>query len=180
MKNKAVFLDRDGVIIIDKHYISNPEDVELTYNAAKAIKILSGKGYKTVVVTNQSGIARGYYTERDYKKVTQKMENLLDREGAKLDLILCSPYHPEGKIKKYTKKSNMRKPGAGMFLKATEKLGIDFEQSFMIGDKASDVKAGKSLGMKTILIKSEYGGMEENPDYYFDSLYEAVTEIFGE
>ncbi len=176
-KNKTIFLDRDGVVIDQVHYISKPNDVKLTYKAADAINLFREAGYKTVVVTNQSGIARGYFTFDDYEKVTMRMNDLLNKGNAKLDLILYSPYHKDGKIPESTGESDCRKPGPGMFLQAQEKFDIDFSLSFMIGDKSSDIKAGKNLGIKTILVKTGYGEEDETPNFICDNLYEAAKKI---
>lgn len=175
--NKAVFLDRDGVIIEDVNYIKNPDQVKIIKNSDIAIRLLNEAGYKVVVVTNQSGIARSYFTIEDYKKVTNKIRDLLSQANAHLDLILFSPYHKDGIIKEYSTNSPCRKPGSGMFLKAKEELNIDFNNSWMIGDKESDIKAGKNLNIQTILVKTGYGEEKANPDYICDDLYEAVKLI---
>lgn len=178
-KKPAVFLDRDGVIIEEKHYISKPEDVKLTYRAGEAVKMLSQNGFYTVVVSNQSGIARGYFTLEDYQNVTHRMVELLENEGAALDLILYSPFHPEGKVAEYTRDSDCRKPGSGMFLQADTELGIDMEKSFMIGDRTSDIEAGKKLGLFSILVKTGYGESSILPDKICNNLYEAAHFITG-
>ena len=178
-KKPAVFLDRDGVIIEEKHYISKQEDVELTYRAGEAIKLLSNAGYYTVVVSNQSGIARGFFTLEDYENVTHRMVELLENEGAALDLVLYSPFHPEGKVAEYIRDSDCRKPGTGMFLQAETELGIDMEKSFMIGDRTSDIEAGKKLGLFSILVKTGYGKSDIIPDKICENLYEAAQFITG-
>ena len=175
--NKAVFLDRDGVIIEDVNYIKDPDQVKIIENSDKAINMLNEAGYKVIVVTNQSGIARGYFNLDDYKNVTKRIKYLLSKVDATIDLILFSPYHIDGIIKEYAKDSPCRKPSSGMFLKAKEKLNIDFSLSWMIGDKASDIKAGKNLKIKTILVKTGYGENKENPDFICENLYEAVKLI---
>jgi len=178
-KRPAVFLDRDGVIIEEKHYISQPEDVELTPGAGEAIRLLSDAGYYTVVVSNQSGIARGYFTQKDYIKVTDMMVELLKNEEAFLDMILYSPYHPEGVIPEFSKKTECRKPGSGMFLEAEAKLGIDLSRSYMIGDRTSDIEAGKRLGLYTILVKTGYGKSSIEPDSTCENLFAAAVFISG-
>jgi D-glycero-D-manno-heptose 1,7-bisphosphate phosphatase len=172
----AVFLDRDGVIIRDSGYVSSAEDVAILDGVKEGISILKLLGFPLVVVTNQSGIARGYYTVEDYHKVTNKMLFLFGKENV-FDLILFSPFHADGIVEKYSKDSNCRKPAPGMFLKAKEKLDIDFSASWMIGDKKSDIEAGKKLGIKTILVNSCDIKASKLADFVCENLLEASRLI---
>ena len=126
---KAVFLDRDGTINIDNGYIDNADNFKLYPFAAQAIKEMNLMDFLVIVVTNQSGIARGYYTEEDLHKIHDKMIALLSDSGAKIDKIYYSPYHAEGEISPFNKFSNERKPGLGMFHKALNNFEIDIESS---------------------------------------------------
>lgn len=177
--NKAIFLDRDGVIIKDKKYISKPEQVELFPETCNALHALQSHGYKLVVVSNQSGLARGYFTIDDYNKVTKRMEELLQRCSVKLDLILYSPYLKNGKVKEFAVDSNCRKPGTGMFLEAQSKLQIDLTSSWMIGDKKSDIEAGKKLNLKTVFIKGLYPYNDADADFVCNNLLEASDIILN-
>lgn len=154
MSNKAVFLDRDDTLVNDPGYINNPDQVELLPGAAQAIVQLRKMGYKTIIVSNQSGVARGIFTEKVLAKINQRLRDLLAKENAYIDAIYYCPYHPDGVIPDYRKESDMRKPNPGMLLQAARELDIDMENSWMIGDSYRDTTAGKKAGCKTILIKS--------------------------
>ena len=154
MADKAVFLDRDDTLIDDPGYISDPSQVELLPGAADALIGLKKMGYKTIVVSNQSGVARGIVTEEGLNKIHTRLKGLLSRQGAYLDAIYYCPYHPDGSIPQYRKESKMRKPNPGMLLKAAEEMDIDLENSWMVGDSYRDVAAGKNSGCRTILINS--------------------------
>ncbi len=136
---KAVFLDRDGTLIFDEGYISDPEKVVLIPGVADALKRLSGAGFLLVVVSNQSGIGRGYFSEESSKAVNSRMEQLLAEESVRVDGIYCCPHSPE-------EKCQCRKPRPGLLLKAAAELGIDLSMSAMLGDKESDAEAGLSAG----------------------------------
>ncbi len=183
---KAIFLDRDGTINPDSGYINKPEDFELYPFSAKAIKIFNKLGYKVIVVTNQSGIARGYLTKDDLEKIHEKMLYLLKKENAYIDDIFYSPYHSEGIIKPFNISHEDRKPSLGMFYKADKKYGITKNKSFMIGDKYSDILFGKNAGLTSILVRTGDGNKEffENrknwtikPDFVVDNLLSAAYLI---
>jgi len=135
-----------------------------------------------VMVSNQSGIARGYYGEEDAERYNQALAQKLAEEGARIDAIYICPHHPEAKIEKYRLECDCRKPRPGMLKMAEKALEIDLKQSFMIGDKLIDIEAGKSAGCKTILVKTGYGGetVQNNRvdcDFVADDLYGAVSYI---
>ncbi len=152
MAEKAVFLDRDDTLIEDPGYISDPSQVKLLPGVASSLIDLKSMGYKLVVVSNQSGVARGIVTEDVLEKIHAKLKGLLSRKGAYLDGLYYCPFHPEGSIPKYRKNSDMRKPNPGMLLKAAEDMDLDLESSWMVGDKYDDVTAGKRAGCRTVLI----------------------------
>lgn len=159
--NKAVFLDRDGTINIDQEgYINNPERFELFSFAANSIRKLNKAKFRIFIVSNQSGIARGYYTEEELSAIHAKMIGLLKEADAFIDEIFYSPYHKKGKIKPFNIDHENRKPGLGMFKAAQMKYGIDVKNSFMIGDKYSDIEFGKKAGLKTILVLTGNGEAE--------------------
>ena len=162
MSNKAIFLDRDGTLIEDPGYLSRPEQVSLLDGAAEALIELRAMGYKLVIVSNQSAVARGIVTEQDLDEIHERLRQLLTEKGAYLDQIYYCPYHPDGIVPKYRKDSDWRKPNPGMLLAAADEMNIDLSQSWSIGDSSRDVKAGLSAGCKTILIsrysrKNNYG-----------------------
>lgn len=152
--SKCVFLDRDGTIIEDPGYLHDVRDVKLLPGAALAIKSLREEGYKIVVVTNQSGIARGIITEENLDAIHAEICRLLAEDGAHVDAIYYCPFHPDGTVEKYAKESDLRKPQPGMLLRAAEEHDIDLTQSWMVGDAARDVEAGQRAGCKTIRLRT--------------------------
>ncbi len=154
MKASAVFLDRDGIIIEDAGYIGDPKRVRLLPGAAEAIRRLSESGRLVVLVSNQSGVARGLFTEDDLRTVHARLEALLSEHGVSLDGAYYCPYldGPEAVVEKYRCVSELRKPRPGMLLQAANELDIDLARSWMIGNSPSDVEAGLRAGCRTILI----------------------------
>lgn len=155
---KIAFLDRDGVINSSKvknGYIGYVKDFKWLNGAKKAIKFLKSKNYKVVIVTNQSGIARGYFTLSDVYKLHRYLKNELIKYGTSVDKIYFCPYHKDGVIKKYKKKSNLRKPNIGMFLKASKLWKIDKRKSFMIGDQITDMEFAKKAKINGYLYKQK-------------------------
>jgi len=183
MSNKAIFLDRDDTIIEDPGYINTPDQVKLLPGAAQALVQLKQMGYKLIVVSNQSGIARGMFTEDDLAQIHARMKELLASEGAYLDQVYYCPYHPEGVIEKYRKDSDLRKPNPGMLLTAAEEMGIDLSQSWMIGNAYHDTTAGKRVGCRTILLNIPPGVVktpkptDPSPDFKAVNLKEAANIV---
>lgn len=173
MKNKACFLDRDGVINEEAGYIRSPEQLKAFPFAGEAIKLLNEKGIKAIVVTNQSGIGRGYFDQKILDEIHRKLRRELAKEGAFLDAIYYCPHHPGDGC-------HCRKPKTGLFLKAAMDFNLDLGQCYTIGDKLTDLEAGREAGTKTILVLTGYGkevlSNEEDPifDYKADNLLEAV------
>lgn len=149
--NKALFLDRDGVINVDKHYVYKIEDCEFIDGIFDLCRTAKKKGYKLIVITNQAGIAKGYFTEDDFHVFMEYVRSEFIRQGCPLDDVFYCPYHIDG-IGKYRKDSWDRKPNPGMLLKAAEKHQIDLSQSVLIGDRQSDIEAGKKAGVKTCIL----------------------------
>jgi len=145
MKNKAIFVDRDGTINVDVHYLDDPDKFEMYPGVPTGMKKLQEKGFKLIVITNQSGIARGYFSEHQLFKIHEKMNNILFQFGVVLDGIYYCPHHPDDNC-------NCRKPNTGLFEQAISDHKIDSKKSFMIGDKILDICAGKRIGARTILI----------------------------
>ena len=171
--NKVIFLDRDGVINVDKGYVHKIEDFEFTKGAIKALKYFQSLGYILIIVTNQSGIARGYYTLKDFKKLTTWMKNRLKADGIEIKEVYFCPHSPD-------EKCLCRKPGPGMILKAAKDYDIDLKKSWMIGDKKSDIEAAKRAGIiNTILISGE-GVNEKNKEgakYKAKSLFDTISIV---
>lgn len=153
MANKAVFLDRDNTLIEDPGYINTPEAVKLVPGVELALKSLTQAGYKLVVITNQSGVARGIITEEQLETIHAELRRQLAEGGAHLDAIFYCPFHPEGTVVEYAKESDLRKPRPGMLLKAAAQMDIDLAQSWMVGDSPRDVEAGQRAGCRTIRVR---------------------------
>lgn len=152
MSFKAVFLDRDDTLIEDPGYISRPEQVKLLPGTSQSLITLRELGFKLVVVSNQSGVARGLVTEKTLDSIHQRLCDLLAKDGAQVDRIYYCPFHPDGVIPEYKKESDLRKPNPGMLLNAAQELDIDLAQSWMVGNSYSDTTAGKRAGCRTILL----------------------------
>ena len=150
--HKAVFLDRDGTIARDVPYCSRPEDFELLPDAAEGIKLLNEHGFKVVIVTNQSGIARGYFTEGILARIHEKMITELAEHGAHIDAIYYCPHHPDDSCE-------CRKPKPKMVLQAVIDLDIDLSQSYIIGDSEMDVELARRAGCKAGIRVGGSGGM---------------------
>lgn len=161
MANKAVFLDRDGTVMDDLGYLADPAGVKLLPGVDLAIKSLRQAGYKIVVVTNQSGVARGILTEETLEKIHSELRRKLAEKGAMLDAIYYCPFHPEGTVPPYIKESDLRKPAPGMLYQAAEELGLELPASWMVGDAERDVAAGQAAGCRSILLKTN---KQENTD----------------
>jgi D-glycero-D-manno-heptose 1,7-bisphosphate phosphatase len=184
---RAVFLDRDGTINIDTAtgYISSSSDFQLYPFTATAINILNTMGFKTIIVSNQSGIGRGLITHTQLEDVHKSMIDELRKQNASIDLILYSPYHPQCAIKPYNIEHISRKPNPGMFFTALHHFPIAASQSFMIGDRDSDIKFGKNNGLTTILVKTGEGEqtwkerdkLSVLPDFVVENLLSAVRVI---
>ena len=154
-KTKVAFLDRDGVINsskINKGYIGDIKDFKWIKGAKKTIKYLKLNKYKIIIVTNQSGIARGYFSFRDVYRVHRYLKSELKKIGTYIDKIYFCPYHKDGILKKYKRSSILRKPGIGMFLKANKIWRIDKKNSFIIGDQITDMEFAKNAGIKGYLF----------------------------
>ena len=154
--NKAIFLDRDGTINVEKDYIYKCEDLVFEEGSVEALKTFKNLGYILIVVSNQSGIARGYFTEEDLKAFNNNMNEKLKEKSVEITEFYCCPHHPDG-LAEYKKVCDCRKPNNKMLEDAIKKYNIDREKSYMIGDKVSDIGAGLKSKLKTVLVKTGYG-----------------------
>ncbi len=149
---KVAFLDRDGVINKEVNYLSRIEDFEFTPNCILGMRRLIEHGYKIIIITNQAGIARGYYTTHDYEVLTEWYLAELAKYGIDiLDVFYC-PHHPNGKVKMYSIECECRKPSAGMLIDAINKYNIDIDSSILVGDKLTDAEAGDKIGLSKIYL----------------------------
>ncbi|MBI3814771.1 MAG: D-glycero-beta-D-manno-heptose 1,7-bisphosphate 7-phosphatase [Nitrospinae bacterium] len=185
-KNIAVFIDRDGTVSEEVGYLRNIAHLKLIKGSADAVRLLNERGLKTAVVTNQSGVARGYFTEEFIHKTHERLKTLLSEYNAFLDGIYYCPHHTEVGNEEYRKNCNCRKPNPGMIETAAEELNIDIKKSYVVGDKVSDVQLAHNVGAKGILVLTGYGKGEveyfrnngnKKPDYIANDLYDAVQWI---
>jgi len=184
--NKAVFLDRDGVITEEPPYYAHKIDqLELIPKSAEAIRLLNKNGFKVIIISNQSGVARGYYHEKDIQIYNNEMKRQLEEKGAHIDAIYYCPHHPEATIKEYRIDCDCRKPKPGMLKLAEKDLNLDLKCSFLVGDKMSDIEAGYRAGCKTILVLTGQGNgelkkiseMNIKPNYISKDLFTAIQII---
>jgi D-glycero-D-manno-heptose 1,7-bisphosphate phosphatase len=157
-KFKIAFLDRDGVINSSKPnngYVGSLRHFKWIPGAIKAIKFLNDKNYKVVVISNQSGVARGFFTIKDVKTIHSYIQKKLKENQAKIDKFYFCPYHKDGVISRYKKKSALRKPNIGMFLLAKRKWNIDLKNSFMIGDQKTDIEFAKRVKLSGYLFNQK-------------------------
>lgn len=153
----AVFLDRDGTINVEKHFLIDPAAFEFIPGVPQALKRLQDAGYLLVVVTNQSGVARGYFGLDQVRLLHDHMETLLKKYGVELAGIYICPHHPTEGIGEFLKDCDCRKGKPGMLLQAAQELGIDLQRSYMVGDKDADLEAGINAGCRSLLVKTGYG-----------------------
>ena len=180
----AVFLDRDGVLIEEVGYLTRLEDVRFVPGAVNAVKLLNGTGFMTVVVTNQSGVARGYFGEDHVRATHELIQARLAEQGARIDRFEYCPFHPTDGLGDYRCESFDRKPHPGMLLRAAAELGIDLGQSWLIGDRLSDIEAGFASGCRgAFLVRTGYGSQVELPTNsqarVVPSVVEAVEKILN-
>ncbi|SFM05390.1 D-glycero-alpha-D-manno-heptose-1,7-bisphosphate 7-phosphatase [Pelosinus propionicus] len=153
-KKPAVFFDRDGVLNVDHGYTFRKQDLEWMAGAVQTIRFFNENNYQVFVITNQSGIARGYYTEDDVMLFHEFMNNELHKKGAHIDAFYYCPHHLDGTVPKYQKACTCRKPAPGMIRRACQVWSVDIENSFVIGDRSSDMEAAESAGMRGFLFES--------------------------
>jgi D-glycero-D-manno-heptose 1,7-bisphosphate phosphatase len=180
VKRLAVFLDRDGTLNEEVNYLSRVQDLRWLPGAPQAVRTLNDRGWAVVLITNQSGIGRGYYTEQDARAIHQYIESELAQIGAHLDAILYCPHHPDDHCL-------CRKPKTYLFEKAARELDLDLAHSYAIGDKLSDLEPGRALGCLTILVLTGHGQThlqmarerDLQPDHVAADLANAVEWIIG-
>ncbi len=155
-----MFLDRDGTLIKEKEYLRDPAQLELEQGAAEAVKRLNRCGIPVILVTNQSGIARGYYTDQDFQDVQRALAESLEARDAHLDGVYFCPHHPDGSEEAYQRECTCRKPATGMLERASRELGIALKGSYVVGDKLSDMEMAGRAGLVGILVMTGYGRKE--------------------
>lgn len=174
-KKPAVFLDRDGVLVEEKGYISSISEMSVFPYSGECIAKIKQMGYYAIVITNQGGVAKGLFTEESLKAMNTYLIKIIG-----VDAVYYCPHHPKGREGKYRRTCSCRKPGTGLLERACMDFYIDMDRSYMVGDRASDILAGKRMGIKTILLESGYGTSRLEysvvPDYIFEDL-RSVLEL---
>ena len=183
----GLFFDRDGTLNTELDYLSRPEELQLIPNAARAIREANEFGVKVFIFTNQSGIARGLFTETDLADIHRRLLAMFAHEGARVDAIYFCPHHPEYGMAPYRKSCSCRKPKPGMLKMASKDHGIKLSRSFVIGDRSIDMEAGRAAGCRTALVLTGYGSVERSEcliagstDFVARDAYEAWRHIKDE
>lgn len=174
----AVFFDRDGTINEESGYLSNPDDLALIKGAAEAVKRLNSIGIKVIVISNQSGVGRGFFSEEDLARVNKRLTDLLLSHGARIDAIYYCPHHPEDNCE-------CRKPKPGLLKKAALEHSIDLTRSYVVGDKKTDVELARNAGSKGILVKTGFGSsqlktMASAPLFVAEDILDATDWIIND
>ena len=184
-RKSGIFMDRDGTLIEEANYLADPAGVKLIPNIAPGLRRLQEQGRTLLVVTNQSGIARGLYTLDAMVRVNERLENLLRQAGVTLDRIYFCPHHPQGNVPEFTTDCGCRKPAPGMLERGLREFGLSAQASWMIGDKLADIESGHKVGMRTILVLTGYGAKtraalmpgDVQPDFIMDDFATAAQCI---
>ncbi|MFH1242489.1 MAG: HAD family hydrolase [Pseudomonadota bacterium] len=186
MRRPAVFLDRDGTINEQVGYVNHISRFVLLPGTAEAIRLLNSRDYLAIIITNQSGVARGYFPLELVDKVHNHLKDLLRKEGATIDGIFVCPHYPGGEVKEYGIDCNCRKPRPGLIQTALENFDIDVSRSYVIGDRNTDMKLANQCGLKGILVRTGYGvgdleyvlpQSQVKPNHVADDLLDAVLWI---
>jgi D-glycero-D-manno-heptose 1,7-bisphosphate phosphatase len=184
MSRKAAFIDRDGVLNEERAFVHRIEDWALLPGAVEALRLLKAAGYLLVVITNQSGIARGLYSEDDYRVLTEHMRERLAAAGASLDAVEHCPHLPDAPVGRYRADCDCRKPKPGMLKRAILALDIEPSASFLVGDRLSDVEAGRAAGIgRCFLVRTGYGLPDEalaRADGVYDDLLTCARAVTRE
>lgn len=181
-KSKAIFLDRDGTIIEDQGYISSPEQIKFLPGSVEAIKMLKDAGYKIIIISNQSGVARGLLTEDMLQTIDKIIHRTILNGGGNIDGSYYCPHHPEHGVYPYKQACECRKPHIGLIKRATREHDIDLNGSFMVGDHSNDVETAKRAGIPGIFVmtghgKEEKDNLKSQPAHFAPDLLSAAKWI---
>ncbi|HEY2905416.1 MAG TPA: HAD family hydrolase [Vicinamibacterales bacterium] len=187
MPTSAVFLDRDGTLIEEVGYLDRVERVELYPWTIDAVRAFNRAGLRVVLVSNQSGVARGFFTEAVVDDVHRHLASLLAAGGARIDAYYYCPHHPDGKVARYALACECRKPQRGLVDRAVRELDVDPERSYVVGDRWLDVALARAVGAKGVLVRTGYGATEEmrppeglRADAIADNLVGAASWVLGD
>jgi D-glycero-D-manno-heptose 1,7-bisphosphate phosphatase len=186
MKRPAVFIDRDGTINEQMGYINHPSRFIMLPGAAEAFRILNNEGYFAIIISNQSGVARGYFPIETVYDIHSRMNDSIRKQGGKIDGIFFCPHYPKGSVPEYTLDCDCRKPKTGLITQACKKFNIDLTKSYMVGDHYTDIELADRSNIDGILVRTGYGNgvieynlphMSIKPKYIADDLLDAVKWI---
>ena len=178
--NKAVFLDRDNTVIVDMEFSTDPAGLQPFPGALEALRRLQAAGWLLVIVTNQSGVARGRFSESDLRAFHEQMNRMLEGQGVRVAGVYYCPHYRQGSVPEYSFDCDCRKPQPGMLLRAAREHGIDLKGSWMVGDRPADIGAGRAAGCRTIRVGSaDWTGSDERPDFETPDLAAAADIILG-
>ena len=188
MSSKAIFIDRDGTLNEDVGYISDPKEFRLFDFAPEAVRLINNSGFLVIVLTNQSGIARGFLTEEILGRLHDKMESELASRGARIDRIYFCPHHPEIGEPPYKVDCDCRKPKSGLILQAATEMDVNLKKSYVVGDRYRDMEMGQAVGATGVLVLTGFGREEaltppanrlQQPEHVAENLVEAVRWILN-
>ena len=180
LNSRALFLDRDGVINLDTGYVSKVEEIEFIEGIFDLVRTALSLGYRVIVVTNQSGIGRGYFTEKDFSELMEWMREKFLAERCSLDRIYFCPFHPDDGVGEYRRDSAMRKPQPGMVLQAISDFSLDPGKCVLVGDRLSDIEAGRSAGVRHLFLLSAPTSVAGVTDFYVVQNLQAVSDFIQE
>lgn len=179
-----VFFDRDGVILKNRDFLLNKKDIVFYNSAIKALQLLNSYNIPVVIITNQPGVARGWISESDLKEINKEVAKLLATRNAFIYAIYSCPHHPQGDLLEYRANCKCRKPGTLLLEDALKESNNKINNCYIIGDKTTDIQAGKNMGIKTILVKTGYAGQDKickaAPDYTCTNALQAVKKILND
>jgi D-glycero-D-manno-heptose 1,7-bisphosphate phosphatase len=173
--DRAVFLDRDGVINVDHGYTHRIEDFQFIAGSAEAMALLQGAGWRLVVVTNQSGIARGLFSSEGYERFTAHLRAQLQARGVHLDAVFHCPHLPDAAVVAYRQACDCRKPGPGMLLRAARELTLDLAGSVIVGDRLSDVQAGRAAGVGCCVLVRSGQAIDADEAHQADGVFDDLA-----
>ena len=176
---RAIFFDRDGTLLVEIGYLNHPSLVAPYHFTFEALKRARSAGFLLIAVTNQSGIARGYLTESGLSLIHERMQRVFADHGTRLDAVYYCPHHPEGTVSGYVKRCSCRKPGPDLGLKAAQRFSIDLDQSYVIGDKRTDLLFGDALGSTSLLVRTGFGKSEERRVAAEGNRYRVFDNVLG-
>ena len=176
---RAVFLDRDGTIIEDVGYLERVGRIAMYPWSIDAIRVLNRAGLRVVVTTNQSGVARGYFTEALVDEVHRHIDSLVVQGGARIDAYYYCPHHPDAAVETYRQRCECRKPGRGLVDRAVREFGVDPAQSFVVGDRRLDIQLARAVGARAVLVRTGYGVTEEAQGLVADAVTDNLMDAAG-